>query len=111
MGDASCNSRKYAALGSEVGNNGVNHVMSELIADIGEVAVFDARILRVRRLSPATVVIGRPQRIGSAMAYAALFEPDCVRLEGLREEQEMGPTVLAPGATEPVSREDRVPLR
>jgi acyl homoserine lactone synthase len=91
--------------------NGVNYVMSELIAGIGEVAlsagltqvvsVFDARILRVlKAVGCEPVVIGRPQRIGSAMAYAALFEPDGVRLESLREELEMGPTVLAPGARE-----------
>jgi acyl homoserine lactone synthase len=91
--------------------NGVNYVMSELIAGIGEVAlmagltqivsVFDARILRVlKAVGCEPVVIGRPQRIGSAMAYAALFEPDVVRLESLRDELEMGPTVLAPGARE-----------
>ena len=91
--------------------NGVNYVMSELIAGIGEVAliagltqivsVFDARILRVlKAVGCAPVVIGRPQRIGTAMAYAALFEPDVARLELLREELEMGPTVLAPGARE-----------
>jgi N-acyl-L-homoserine lactone synthetase len=91
--------------------NGVNYVMNELVAGIGEVAalagltqivsVFDARILRVlRAVGCEPIVIGRPQRIGSAMAYAALFEPDYVRLELLREELEMGPTVLAPGAKE-----------
>ncbi len=91
--------------------NGVNYVMSELVAGIGEVAqmagltqivsVFDARILRVlKAVGCEPVVIGRPQRIGSAMAYAALFEPDYVRLEALREDLEMGPTVLAPGAKE-----------
>ena len=91
--------------------NGVNYVMSELIAGIGEVAliagltqivsVFDARILRVlKAVGCEPVVIGRPQRIGNAMAYAALIEPDLARLEALREELEMGPTVLAPGARE-----------
>jgi acyl homoserine lactone synthase len=91
--------------------NGVNYVMSELIAGIGEVtmiaglthivSVFDARILRVlKAVGCEPVVIGRPQRIGSAMAYAALFEPDFTRLKVLREELEMGSTVLAPGARE-----------
>jgi len=91
--------------------NGVNYVMSELVAGIGEVAlmagltqivsVFDARILRVlKAVGCEPVVIGRPQRIGSAMAYAALFEPNLDRLESFREEMEMGQSVLAPGAKE-----------
>jgi len=73
-----------------------------LIAGLTQiVSVFDARILRVlKAVGCAPVVIGRPQRIGTAMAYAALFEPDVARLESLREELEMGPTVLAPGARE-----------
>ncbi len=91
--------------------NGVNYVMSELIAGIGEVAflagltqivsVFDARILRVlKAVGCEPVVIGRPQRIGSAMAYAALFEPNLDRLEALRHGMEMGESVMAPGAKE-----------
>ena len=91
--------------------NGVHYVMAELIAGIGEVAlmagltqivsVFDARILRVlRALGAAPEIIGRPQRIGGAMAYAGLFEPDRQRLESFRDEMEMGETVLAPGAKE-----------
>lgn len=91
--------------------NGVNYVMSELIAGIGEVAlmagltqvvsVFDARILRVlKAVGCEPVVIGRPQRIGNAMAYAALFEPNGDRLGSFREEMEMGESVLAPGAKE-----------
>ncbi len=91
--------------------NGVNYVMSELIAGIGEVAliagltqivsVFDARILRVlRAVGCAPVIIGKPQRIGSVMAYAGLFEPEVVQLESFREELQMGASVLAPGAKE-----------
>ena len=91
--------------------NGVHYVMSELIAGIGEVAllagltqivsVFDARILRVlKAVGCQPSIIGRPQRIGTVMSYAALFEPDVVRLASLREELQMGPTVLAPGAKE-----------
>ncbi|RBP15929.1 acyl homoserine lactone synthase [Roseiarcus fermentans] len=91
--------------------NGVNYVMSELIAGIGEVAliagltqivsVFDARIFRVlRAVGCEPAIIGRPRRIGATMAYAALFEPDVVRLQSLREDLQMGPTVLAPGARE-----------
>lgn len=91
--------------------NGVHYVMGELIAGIGEVAlaagltqivsVFDARILRVlRALGADPEIIGRPQRIGSVMAYAGLFEPDRRRLESFRGEMEMGETVFAPGARE-----------
>jgi N-acyl-L-homoserine lactone synthetase len=91
--------------------NGVHYVMSELVAGIGEVAlmagltqivsVFDARILRVlKALGCEPSIIGRPQRIGSVMSYAALFEPDPTRLESLRDELDMGPTVLAPEARE-----------
>ena len=91
--------------------NGVNYVMSELVAGITEVvliagltqivSVFDARIFRVlRAVGCQPVIIGRPQRIGVAMSYAALFEPDVSWLESLRDEMEMGATVLAPGAKE-----------
>lgn len=91
--------------------NGVGYVLSELIAGIGEVAllagltqivsVFDARILRVlRAVGCEPEVIGRPQRVGSATAYAALFEPDPQRLEAFRNELQMGDSVLAPGARE-----------
>jgi N-acyl-L-homoserine lactone synthetase len=91
--------------------NGVHYVMSELIAGIGEVAhlagltqivsVFDARILRVlKAVGCEPVVIGRPQRIGDVMAYAALIEPNGARLESFRDEMEMGESVLAPGAKE-----------
>ena len=89
--------------------NGVNYVMAELIAGIGEVAlkagltqivsVFDARILRVlRALGADPEIIGRPQRIGSVMTYAGMFEPDLARLKAFREEMAMGRSVLAPGA-------------
>jgi len=46
-------------------------------------------------------VVGRPQRIGDAMACAALFEPIPDRLEAFRAELRMGDSVLAPGAKEP----------
>ena len=85
--------------------NGVGYVLSELIAGIGEVAllagltqivsVFDARILRVlKAVGCEPEVIGRPQRIGDVMAYAALFEPDPERLEAFRAEMSMGDSVL-----------------
>ena len=95
----------------ERSKNGVNYVLSELIAGIGEVAllagltqivsVFDARILRVlKSIGCEPEIIGRPQRIGGAMAYAALFEPNPARLEAFRAELGMGDSVLAPGAKE-----------
>ena len=95
----------------ERSKNGVNYVLSELIAGIGEVAllagltqivsVFDARILRVlKSIGCEPEIVGRPQRIGGAMAYAALFEPNPARLEAFREELGMGNSVLAPGAKE-----------
>ncbi|HZZ59901.1 MAG TPA: acyl-homoserine-lactone synthase [Roseiarcus sp.] len=91
--------------------NGVGYVLSELIAGIGEVAllagltqivsVFDARILRVlKAVGCEPEVIGRPQRIGDVMAYAALFEPDPERLEAFRAEMRMGDSVLEPASKE-----------
>ena len=85
--------------------NGVGYVLGELVEGIGEVAllagltqivsVFDARILRVlKAVGCAPEVIGRPQRIGGVMAYAALFEPDKARMEAFRAEMNMGASVL-----------------
>src|SRR5277367_2256815 len=65
--------------------NGVNFVLSELIAGIGEVAVlagltqivsvFDARIYRVlKTVGCNPQLIGRPRRIGGTMSYAGLFD-------------------------------------
>ena len=65
--------------------NGVNFVLSELIAGIGEVAViagltqivsvFDARIYRVlKAVGCNPQLIGRPRRIGGTMSYAGLFD-------------------------------------
>ena len=95
----------------ERSKNGVGYVLSELIEGIGEVAllagltqvvsVFDARILRVlKAVGCEPKIIGRPQRIGGAMAYAALFEPNPDRLERFRAEMRMGESVLAEGAKE-----------
>ena len=92
-------------------HNGVNYVLSELIAGIGEVcqlagltqivSVFDARILRVLRAAGCPPqIIGKPQRIGDVMAYAGLFEPDPARLADYRVTLGMGNSVLAPGAKE-----------
>ena len=84
--------------------NGVNYVLNELIAGIGEVAlmagltqivsVFDARIYRVlKAVGCQPDIIGRPQRIGETMAYAGLFEPNPDRLEAFRAELGMGNSV------------------
>jgi N-acyl-L-homoserine lactone synthetase len=65
--------------------NGVNFVLSELIAGIGQVAilagltqvvgVFDARIYRVlKAVGCNPQLIGRPRRIGGTMSYAGLFD-------------------------------------
>ena len=91
--------------------NGVGYVLSELIEGIGEVAlmagltqivsVFDARVLRVlKAVGCEPEIVGRPQRIGGVMAYAALFEPNPDRLETFRTEMGMGDSVLAAGAKE-----------
>jgi N-acyl-L-homoserine lactone synthetase len=85
--------------------NGVGYVLGELVEGIGEVAllagltqivsVFDARILRVlKAVGCAPEVIGRPQRIGGVMTYAALFEPDSARMATFRAEMNMGASVL-----------------
>jgi N-acyl-L-homoserine lactone synthetase len=95
----------------ERSKNGVGYVLSELIEGIGEVAllagltqivsVFDARILRVlKAIGCEPEIIGRPQRIGGVMTYAALFEPNTDRLETFRAEMRMGESVLAEGAKE-----------
>jgi len=76
------------------GRNGVNFVLSELIAGIGEVAiiagltqivsVFDARIYRVlKAVGCNPQIIGRPRRIGSAMSYAGLFDTGAGLLQTL----------------------------
>jgi acyl homoserine lactone synthase len=65
--------------------NGVNFVLSELIAGIGQVAlaagltqivsVFDARIYRVlKAVGCNPQLIGKPRRIGATMSYAGLFD-------------------------------------
>jgi acyl homoserine lactone synthase len=65
--------------------NGLNFVLCELIAGIGEVAiiagltqivsVFDARIYRVlKAVGCNPQIIGRPRRIGDTMSYAGLFD-------------------------------------
>src|SRR6202522_330080 len=65
--------------------NGVNFVLSELIAGIGEgaaiagstqiVSVVDARVYRVlKAVGCNPQLIGRPRRIGGTMSYAGLFD-------------------------------------
>ena len=89
--------------------NGVGYVLSELITGLAEVAilagltevvsVFDARIFRVLKAAGCEPrIIGRPQRIGDVMAYAALFEAGPKTLEALRAALGIEGSVLAPGA-------------
>jgi acyl homoserine lactone synthase len=93
------------------GKSGVGYVLGELVEGIGEVAllagltqivsVFDARILRIlKAIGCRPEIIGRPQRIGGIMTYAALFEPNPDRMRAFRAEMDMGRSVLAPGAKE-----------
>jgi N-acyl-L-homoserine lactone synthetase len=95
----------------ERGKNGLNYVLSELIAGMAEVsvlegltemvAVFDARIFRVLKAAACEPrIIGRPQCIGDVMAYAGLFEAGPKALERLRAALGIEGSVLAPGANE-----------
>jgi N-acyl-L-homoserine lactone synthetase len=95
----------------ERNGNGVNHVLSELILGIGEVAVaagltqiaavFDARMLRVLRGAGCNPdIIGTPQPIGDVMCYAALFDTGEGPLKAFRAATGIGASVLAPGAKE-----------
>ena len=90
--------------------NGVNFVLSELIAGIGEVAiiagltqivsVFDARIYRVlKAVGCNPQLIGRPRRIGGTMSYAGLFDTGEGLLQALQAfREELG--IEAPEAKE-----------
>jgi acyl homoserine lactone synthase len=82
-------------------------VLGELIAGIAEVgliagltqivAVFDERLLRIlKTIRCRPEIIGRPQRIGGTMSYAALFGEDL--LDALRASLRIDGSVLAPGA-------------
>jgi acyl homoserine lactone synthase len=87
--------------------NGVNVVLGELLAGIGEVAiiagptqivsVFDARIYRVLRAAGCNPqLIGRPRRIGDAMCYAGLFDTGEGPLQAIRDALDIEGSVLAP---------------
>jgi hypothetical protein len=93
----------------ERSKNGVNYVLSELILGIGEVAVeagltqivsvFDAKMFRVLKVAGCNPqIIGKPQRIGSAMSYAGLFGEGPLR--AFRAALGIERSVLAPGAKE-----------
>ncbi len=82
-------------------------VLGELIAGIAEVgliagltqivAVFDERLLRIlKTIRCHPEIIGRPQRIGGIMSYAALFGEDL--LDALQASLRIEGSVLAPGA-------------
>src|ERR1700734_1617277 len=90
--------------------HGVNFVLSELIAGIGEVAiitgltqivsVFDARIYRVlKAVGCNPQLIGKPRRIGGTMSYAGLFDTGEGLLQALQAfREELG--IEAPEAKE-----------
>ena len=91
--------------------SGVNYVLSELIAGIGEVSVltgltqivsvFDARIFRVLKAAGCDPqLIGTPKRIGAVMAFAGLFRTGPRALEAYREALGIKGSVLAPGSKE-----------
>jgi N-acyl-L-homoserine lactone synthetase len=93
---------------------GVNYVLSELIAGIGEVAVmagltqivsvFDARIFRVLKSAGCNPhLIGKSRRIGDTMAYVGLFETGEAPLAAFRAALGIDGSVLAPGTPDWVS--------
>ncbi len=91
--------------------SGVNFVLCELLAGIGEVAVlagltqivsvFDARIFRVLKAAGCNPrIIGKPQRIGDTMSYAALFDTSEALLQALRVAVGIEGSVFAANAKE-----------
>ena len=91
--------------------SGLNFVLCELLAGIGEVAilagltqivsVFDARIYRVLKTAGCNPqIIGTPQRIGDTMCYAGLFDTGEALLHAGRAALGIAGSVLAPGAKE-----------
>ena len=90
---------------------GVNHVLVELLAGIGEVAalagltqivsVFDARIFRVLKAARCKPkLIGTPRRIGETMSYAGLFDAGEEFQQNARAQLGIEQSVLAPSAKE-----------
>ena len=88
---------------------GAHVVLAELIAGIGEVsvlagltqivAVFDERLLRIlKAVRCFPEIIGRPQRIGGTMSYAALFDSGEDILTAFRTVVGIESSVLEPGA-------------
>jgi len=93
----------------ERARGGVNYVLVELLAGIGEVAmlagltqivsVFDARIFRVLKAAGCNPqIIGTPRRIGEAMSYAGLFDTGEAFQHAARTGLGIDGSVLAPGA-------------
>ena len=95
----------------ERAQGGVNYVLVELLAGIGEVAafagltqivaVFDARIYRVlRAVGCNPQIIGTPRRIGDTMTYAGLFDTGEAFQHAARTRLGIEGSVLAPNAKE-----------
>jgi N-acyl-L-homoserine lactone synthetase len=65
------------------------------------VCVFDARMFRVVKAAGCNPqIIGRPQRIGNTMSYAALFDTGEGPLKAFRAATGIEHSVLAPDAKE-----------
>ena len=91
----------------ERSTNGLNLTTGELLAGLTEVglmigltqvvSVYDARMVRIlKRAGCPADVIGAPQRIGSVMTYAGLFEVSNRTLENVRRASGITGTVLEP---------------
>ncbi len=91
----------------ERSDNGLNRTTGELLAGLTEVglmigltqvvSVYDARMVRIlKRAGAPADVIGTPQRIGSVMTYAGLFEVSKRTLENVRRASGIEGSVLEP---------------
>ncbi len=85
----------------------ISNVAGELLAAVVEIGliagltetlgVFDARMIRIFRLAGyPPMLIGSPQRIGSFMTYAGLFEISTQALSNIREAMGIENSVLEP---------------
>lgn len=85
----------------------INFIVGELLAAVIEIGlmvglsevlgVFDARMVRIFRLAGyPPMIIGKPQRIGSFMTYAGLFEISKRALANVRKANDIKNSVLEP---------------
>ncbi len=96
-------------------SGGINFALCELLLGIGEVgilagltrivSVFDARMFRILKATGCNPkIIGKPQRVGEVMCYAALFDVGPEHLKRGRRVLGFGHSVLAPGAYDWVAK-------